>query len=217
MTYTDRIKQKEYIKKYSEKKKKYLSEYNREYKEKNQAYIIEYRDKRKKLTKIQTFLTKLGIKEYNSITQVNNKNYWENNKKWINKKRNIQGAEDTKNFKLIIGNKSRVEKLECMNSNCNFNYEVWKKRNVNRPYIECLTFEHINSFFVVSQSFDKEAMNNHPIYHYKARFLSQKHSLIFKKLQLSDEYLREYISLSCEQCQRDNFYQDILDLEKNAN
>ena len=142
--------------------------------------------------------------------------YQENKKKiYVTKKKYYVVFQEK--FKLRIGNKLRVEELECMNSNCNFNYEVWKKRNVNRPYIECLTFEHINSFFVVSQSFDKEAMNNHPIYHYKARFLSQKHSLIFKKLQLSDEYLREYISLSCEQCQRDNFYQDILDLEKNAN
>ena len=31
--------------------------------------------------------------------------------------------------------------------------------------------------------------------------------------KLSDEYLREYIALSCEQCQQDNLYQDRLDIK----
>ena len=136
--------------------------------------------------------------------------YQENKKKiYVTKKKYYVVFQEK--FKLRIGNKLRVEELECMNSNCNFNYEVWKKKNINRPYINCLTFEHIHSFFVVSKTFDKKAMNNHPLY--STRNLSQKTNLLLKKFGLSEEYLREYISLSCDQCQRDNFYQDKLDIK----
>tara|TARA_R110000824_G_scaffold40021_1_gene120349 strand:+ start:921 stop:1391 length:471 start_codon:yes stop_codon:yes gene_type:complete len=132
--------------------------------------------------------------------------YQENKKKiYVTKKKYYVVFQEK--FKLRIGNKLRVEELECMNSNCNFNYEVWKKKNINRPYINCLTYEHIHSFFIVSKTFDKEAMNNHPIY------MSKRMVDIIRTIKnLPDEYIREYLALSCEQCQADNIYQDRLDI-----
>ena len=170
------------------------------------AYMRDYRKKNKESIAQKK---KEWYEENKEAINQRCKEYRKKNKKAIAKKSCIKVAEDTKNLKLTIGNKSRVEDLDC--HYCGLNYEVWKKRNTNRPYIEYITFEHIHSFFVVSQTFDKEAMNNHPIY--SVRCLSQQKHLLLKTFGLSEEYLREYISLSCEQCQRDNFYQDKLDIK----
>ena len=201
----------QYNKEYYEKNKEAITEYNKEYREKNKEAIYEQNKEYREKNKEAIYEQKKEYKEKNkeAITQ-QNKEYYEKNKEALNQKLKNKRKEDTKNLKLIIGNKSRVEDLVCYY--CGFNYEVWKKRNTNRPYITYLTFDHIHSFFVVSQTFDKEAMNNHPIY--KFRFINdRKQNLLLKKFGLSEEYLREYISLSCEQCQRDNFYQDKLDIK----
>jgi hypothetical protein len=97
-----------------------------------------------------------------------------------------------------------IEKFECKH----ISRKLFPKTEME--FIKYFTFGHNPSFKIIKQIFDKEAINNHPIY--------SKRNVIDIPVDiwesLSDEYIRECLTVECWFCQIENKEKDRLDLEE---
>ena len=196
-------------KEYNKKNKEAIAQRTKEYYQKNKEAVAQKNKKYREKNKEAIAQKKKAYYQANKESLLKKKKEdWERNKEYREQTR-------TK-FMFKISNKSRVEDLECRY--CGYNYEDWEKKEQGRrargdetPYdfIDSFEIEHIHSFFVVSKSFDKEAIKNHPIYNRSTSLLSHIRFLT----SLPDEYIREYLSISCRDCNNKRIKQDKLDIK----